>query len=118
MQMPMLLKRRKETRREHRQTNPSRRNRAYAGWIYRFSRGVWRDAINFAKTCTTLYFCINVELFERRDDALPSLFVAHRYWREKTMKISMQNPAPLQQRRAACHRGTRVYGLISTLSNA
>nr|TSB52464.1 hypothetical protein FEE99_09660 [Pseudomonas sp. ef1] len=28
MQMPMLLKRRKETRREHRQTNPSRRKQS------------------------------------------------------------------------------------------
>ncbi|WP_125927264.1 hypothetical protein [Pseudomonas moraviensis] len=116
--MPMLLKRRKQPDASTDRQTFHVANRASARWIYRFSKGVWRDAINFGKTCTTLYFCIIVELFEWRDDALPSLFMADRYRREKTMKMSMQNPAPLQQRRAACHRGTRVYGLISTLSNA
>jgi hypothetical protein len=79
MQMPMLLKRRKQPDASTGRQTLHLANRAFARWIYRFSKGVWRDAINFAKTCTTLYFCIIVELFARRDDALPSLFVAHRY---------------------------------------
>jgi hypothetical protein len=74
MQMPMriLVKRRKQPDASTGRQTRHVATKASARWIYRFSKGVWGDAINFAKTCTTLYFCIIVELFDRRDDALPS----------------------------------------------
>jgi hypothetical protein len=72
MQMQMLLKRRETPDASTGRQTHHVADRASARWIYRFSKGVWRDASNFAKTCTTLYFCTIVELFEQRDDALPS----------------------------------------------